>query len=128
MQKIKNMKEKSTLVLGATPKSNRYAYKATQELANHGIKVYPVGIRKGEISGIEIITDRPEIKDVHTVTLYVGPERQVDWYNYILDTIAPKRIVFNPGTENQELKKMAEERGIFTEEICTLVALSLDSY
>jgi len=122
------MNNKPTLVLGATPKSNRYAYKATKDLASHGHTVYPVGIRKGEISGIEIITDRPAIKGVHTVTLYVGPERQVDWYNYILDTIAPKRIVFNPGTENQELKKMAEERGILTEEICTLVALSLDSY
>ena len=118
---------KKTLVLGATPNPERYAYLATMRLAQHGHEVIPVGIRKGAIDGHEIVEGKPEEKGVDTVTLYLGPDRQPEYYDYIL-SLQPKRIIFNLGTENPELAQLANERGIETVEGCTLVMLSIGSY
>jgi len=118
---------KSTLVLGASPNPTRYAHLATRRLKQAGHEVYPVGIRKGEIAGLEIHTDQPQIEGLDTITLYVGPGRQAAYYNYIL-SLNPKRIIFNPGTENAELMRLAREKGIETEIACTLVMLSTGSY
>lgn len=118
---------KPTVVIGASPNADRYSYKATISLQNHQHQVYPVGLRKGTINGQEIITDRPAIKDVDTVTLYVGPDNQPYWYDYIL-ALKPKRLIFNPGTENPELEKLATDNGIETTEACTLVLLSIKQY
>ena len=119
---------KNTLVLGASPNSERYSYKATVSLVKNGYKVFPVGLRKGEIEGLLILTNSPAIKNIDTVTLYVGPQNQHVYYDYILNQIHPRRIVFNPGTENQELQALAEEKGIETEVACTLVLLSLNRF
>lgn len=118
---------KKTLVLGASDNPARYSYRAVHMLKNHGHEVLPVGIRKGEVAGLNIHTDRPQHNDIDTVTLYVGPQNQPSWYDYILD-LKPRRILFNPGTENPELERMAHERGIRTEEACTLVLLSIGQY
>lgn len=118
---------KKTLVLGATDNPARYAYRAVHQLKNHGHEVVPVGIRKGSVAGLEIRNDRPATENVDTVTLYVGPQNQPAWYDYILD-LNPKRIIFNPGTENPELEELAHQRGIKTEEACTLVMLSVGQY
>lgn len=118
---------KKTLVLGASPNPDRYSYKATSKLAAHGHDVVPVGVRSGEIEGHQIITDRPQPEDLDTVTLYIGPARQPDYYDYIL-SLKPKRIIFNPGTENEELMQLANNEGIETEVACTLVLLSTDQY
>ncbi|UOQ71014.1 CoA-binding protein [Hymenobacter cellulosilyticus] len=118
---------KKTLVLGASDNPARYSYRAVHQLKQHGHEVVPVGIRKGQVAGLDIHTDRPTAGDVDTVTLYVGPQNQPAWYDYILD-LQPKRIIFNPGTENEELERMAQERGIRTEEACTLVMLSIGNY
>lgn len=118
---------KKTLVLGATPNPERYAYLATMRLAKYGHEVVPVGIRKGEIEGIEIIEGKPDVDAVDTVTLYVGEARQPEYYDYIL-SLQPKRIIFNPGTENPELMRLAQAQGIETVEGCTLVMLSIGAY
>ena len=118
---------KKTLVLGASDNPARYSFRAVHMLKNHGHEVLPVGIRKGEVAGMNIHTDRPRAADIDTVTLYVGPQNQPTWYDYILD-LKPRRILFNPGTENPELERMARERGIHTEEACTLVLLSIGQY
>ena len=118
---------KITVVIGASPNADRYSYKATVSLQSHQHTVYPVGLRKGTINGLEIITDKPAIENVDTVTLYVGPGNQPYWYDYIL-SLKPKRIIFNPGTENAELENMASAKGIYTEEACTLVLLSIKQY
>ena len=118
---------KKTLVLGASDNPARYAYRAAHMLKNHGHEVVPVGIRKGEVAGMTIRTDRPPATNIDTVTLYVGPQNQPGWYDYILD-LQPRRILFNPGTENPELERLAHERGIRTEEACTLVLLSIGQY
>lgn len=119
---------KKTLILGASSNPERYAYKATVMLAKHGHEVYPVGLREGQIEDHEILTNNPLIKDVDTVTLYVGPKNQAVYYDYILNQIKPKRIIFNPGTENAELESLAKEQDIETEIACTLVLLSVGNY
>jgi predicted CoA-binding protein len=121
------LKSKPTVVIGASPNAERYSNKATISLLNHHHTVYPVGIKKGTIHNLEIITDKPIIHDVDTVTLYVGPNNQPDWYDYIL-SLKPKRIIFNPGTENDELVSLAKANGIATEIACTLVLLSTNQY
>lgn len=118
---------KKTLVLGASDNPDRYSYRAVHQLKKHGHEVVPVGIRKGQVAGLPIHTDRPAAENVDTVTLYVGPQNQPSWYDYILD-LQPKRIIFNPGTENPELERLANARGIQTEEACTLVMLSVGQY
>ncbi len=118
---------KKTVVLGATPNPERYAYLATQRLVKFGHEVVPVGLKKGLIAGLEIQQGEPALEEVDTVTLYMGAERQQPLHDYIL-SLHPKRIIFNPGAENPELEKMAHERGIETVEGCTLVMLSIGTY
>ena len=116
-----------TLVLGATDNPDRYAYRAVHSLKNHGHEVVPVGIRRGEVAGLPIHTNRPQEAGIDTVTLYVGPQNQPGWYDYIRG-LQPRRILFNPGTENPELEALAQQQGIRTEEACTLVLLSTGQY
>ena len=118
---------KDTVVIGASDNEERYAYKATVSLKHHGHKVYPVGLRGGNIEGVEILTGNPAIQNVDTVTLYVGPQNQVAWQDYIF-SLKPKRIIFNPGTENAAFEKAAREKGIEPIQACTLVMLSIGSY
>lgn len=119
---------KRTLILGASPNPDRYAYKATVKLDKYNHPVFPVGLRDGKIENHSILTNTPVIEDIDTVTLYIGPKNQPVYYDYILNKIKPKRIIFNPGTENPELEQMAKEKGIETEIACTLVLLSLNDY
>jgi predicted CoA-binding protein len=118
---------KKTLVLGATPDKSRYANLAANRLVQHGHSIVNVGLKPGEVAGVPI--EKPEAihTDIDTLTLYVGPQHQPELYDYILKT-HPKRIIFNPGTENEELERMAEEKGIETENACTLVLLSIGQY
>lgn len=118
---------KKTVVLGATPNPERYAYLATVRLAHHGHEVVPIGIRSGKIGDLDILDGTPPVKDVDTVTLYVGPDRQPPLYDYIF-SLQPQRIIFNPGTENPELAALARQKGIETVEGCTLVMLSIGQY
>ncbi|MEJ6981951.1 CoA-binding protein [Pedobacter sp. P351] len=118
---------KKTIVLGATPDSSRYAFLASNKLARYGHEIINVGIKRGEVAGVPI--EKPELihSDVDTITLYVGPHNQKTLYDYVLN-INPKRIIFNPGTENPELQSLAEQKGIQTVMGCTLVMLSTGEY
>jgi len=118
---------KPTAIIGATPKQDRYAYIATARLKKYGHTVFPVGMHEGTIEGEIILTDKPQLKDIDTVTLYVGPQNQASWEEYIL-SLKPKRIIFNPGTENPDFEKKATEKGIECIEACTLVLLSIGEY
>jgi predicted CoA-binding protein len=115
---------KKTVVVGATPNQSRYANLAASMLAEYNHETVLLGIKKGEIDGNPIlnIRDRPAITDVDTVTLYIGPQRQPEWYDYLLG-LKPKRIIFNPGTENEEFEALAKKQGIEPLEACTLVLL-----
>jgi predicted CoA-binding protein len=118
---------KKTLVLGASPNPSRYSYMAVNRLAAHRHPVVAIGKRKGTVGSVEITTDHLAVEDVHTITLYLNPQNQKEYYDYIL-SLQPRRIIFNPGTENDELEKQAQKAGIETVEGCTLVMLGAGMY
>ncbi|MFN3405875.1 MAG: CoA-binding protein [Cytophagaceae bacterium] len=121
------MPGKKTIVLGATPDSSRFAYKAANMLVKYGHEMVPVGIKKGQVAGVTILNGQPDVPEVDTIALYVGPQNQVNLYDYIIK-LKPKRIIFNPGTENDELIDMAKKNNIEPVMGCTLVMLSVGSY
>ena len=119
--------QKKTVVLGASQNEERYSNMAVKKLVAHNHPVTAIGNKEGVINNIKIIKDSPVINDVDTITLYLNPDNQKPYYNYIL-SLHPKRIIFNPGTENDELQKLASEQGIKTMDACTLVLLSTNQY
>jgi len=117
-----NTDKKKTLVIGGSIKPERYSNKAIRKLLNYGHPVVSIGLREGEVNGVKIKTGLPELSDINTITLYIGPQNQPQYYDYLLN-LEPERIVFNPGTENSEFEKLAESKGVETIEHCTLIML-----
>jgi predicted CoA-binding protein len=122
-------KSKITLVVGATDNPERYAYRAADLLQAKGIPMIPIGIKKGLVFGEEILDLRlkPALEEIHTITLYFGPSNQSEWMEYLIG-LGPKRIIFNPGTENSLFFQKAEEAGIEALEACTLVMLTTGQF
>ena len=118
---------KKTLVIGASPNPDRYAYHAVERLRSAGHEVIPLGIKKGEIAGISIEQGFPTIDDLHTITLYINPHLQEGYYDYVLKA-QPKRLIFNPGTENPTFAEKARREGIEVVIACTLVMLSIGAF
>ena len=120
---------KKTVIIGASTNPSRFAYLAAERLHEHGVEFVLVGIKKGNVLGQEILDLRaqPKISDVDTITLYINPTNQREWYDYFLK-LKPKRVIFNPGTENPELEKLLEEKNIEALEACTLVMLGSGQY
>jgi predicted CoA-binding protein len=116
-----SVKEK-VLVIGASPNPSRYSFIATEMLTEYGHEVYPYGIRKGTIGNLPIKLNWPENKQIDTVTMYVGPPLQEQYFENIIK-LKPKRVIFNPGTENEQFYALLKENGIAYEEACTLVLL-----
>lgn len=121
------METKKTLVIGASEKPVRYAYKAVKMLQQHNVPVVAFGNREGEINGTPIHKIFPKDEDIHTVTLYLSAKNQEGFYDKIID-LKPQRVIFNPGTENPEFEKLLAQNGIESEIACTLVLLSTNSY
>ena len=119
--------KKKTLVLGASTNPERFGYMAVRKLKYHNIPVVAVGLREGDISGVRIEKPFPKFEDIHTVTLYIGPKNLPAYYDYIL-SLNPKRVIFNPGTENPELEEILIQNDIHVEEACTLVLLGSGQY
>lgn len=118
---------KKTLVLGASDNPSRYSYLALRKLKAKGHPVVAIGKKKGKVDDIPIETDHLPIENLDTVTLYLNPMNQREYHDYIL-SLRPKRIIFNPGTENDTLIKQAKENGIQPVIGCTLVMLSIGNY
>jgi len=118
---------KLTLVIGASEKPERFSNKAIRKLRSYGHPVEAIALRPGEVDGVVFKTGFPELKDIDTVTLYIGPARQPQYYDYLLG-LKPKRIIFNPGTENPEFIRKIKEHGIEPVEKCTLVMLDTDQF
>lgn len=116
-----------TLVVGASPKPGRYAYLAVSELKKRGHEVVALGVHPGNIQGIPITTDKPLLKGIDTVTLYINAARQEEYYDYILE-MKPRRIIFNPGSENPLFMRIAKLEGVEVLVACTLVMLSTGQY
>ena len=120
---------KRTVIIGATTNPSRYSSMAAEMLTSYHHEIIPVGIKKGEVKGKPIldINQRPLIEDIDTITIYIGPQHQAAYYDYLV-TLKPKRVIFNPGTENHELATLLEESGAEAIEACTLVMLRSGQY
>lgn len=122
---------KKTAIVSTRPESNQYAVRAAMMMEQQELPFVPVGVQleTGEVIGHKVLDlrEKPEIDEVDTLTLYIHPMFQKQWYDYLLG-LHPKRIIFNPGAENQEFKKLAEKQGIECVEACTLVMLSVGDF
>lgn len=118
---------KHTLVIGASENTERYSNKAIRKLVQYNHPVTAIGNREGKVEGISFSKTRPNLTDIDTVTMYIGPAHQEEYVDYIF-SLHPKRIIFNPGTENDEFEAKAAQQGIQVMEACTLVLLSTGQY
>lgn len=121
------MTQKKTLVIGASENPERYSNRVTRLLNQQNVPVVAIGLKAGEIDGIKIQTGFPKIENVDTVTLYVGPAHQPQYYDYVLG-LKPRRVIFNPDTENPEFEEKVKKAGIEVLEACSLVMLSVGNY
>jgi predicted CoA-binding protein len=121
------MQTSVTMVLGASPNPERYSYMASVMLLEKGHAVYPYGIKKGMIQSLSILQDWPSPGSIASLTLYLGPAAQAEYYDQII-ALKPARIIFNPGTENPVLVELAHAANITTIEACTLVMLTTGQY
>lgn len=119
--------KKKTLVLGASDNPSRYSYLALHRLKNLGHPVVAIGKKPGMVADVPIEKEKKDFDNVNTVTLYLNPMHQKQYYDYII-SLKPKRIIFNPGAENDELSDLAIRNGIKPMEACTLVLLSTGQY
>ena len=119
--------QKKTLVLGASMNPGRYSNIAIKRLVSQNQPTVAVGLRKGEVAGVAITNEEEDFEDVDTVTLYLNAQRQAQYYDYIL-SLKPKRVIFNPGTENPELYALLRKNKIEIEIACTLVMLATNQY
>ena len=118
---------KKTLVLGASNNPQRYSYLAVNRLRSKGYPVVAIGKKQVRVADVDIDTEKKDFPAVDTVTLYLNPRSQQEYYDYIL-SLHPRRIIFNPGAENPELEQLAKDHGILPVEACTLVMLSTGQY
>ena len=115
------------LVIGASLKPYRYSNMAIKRLLSHGLSVRAIGLRKGDVSGVPIDLGHPDYSDIDTVLMYINPRRQPEYTEYIIN-LRPRRVIFNPGTENAELESLLAEKNIEVVEACSLVMLASDQY
>lgn len=118
---------KKTLVLGASTNPERFSYQAVRKLKFNNIPVVAVGLREGEIAGVQVEKPFPKFDEIHTVTLYIGPKNLPPFYNYVL-SLKPKRVIFNPGTENPEFAGILKQADIEVMHGCTLIMLTNNLY
>ena len=121
------MIQKKTLVIGASTNPRRYSHKAIRKLRNHSHPVEAISLREGMVEDVLFKTGFPKLIDIHTVTLYIGTKHQPQYYEYLV-ALAPVRVIFNPGTENDELIKLLSNNNIEAVENCTLVMLGSGFY
>lgn len=115
------------MVIGVSAKQDRYSNKAVHLLRKYGHEVIALGFESAEVSDVHVETEWGIYEHVDTVSMYINPERQKAYYEYILG-LKPSRIIFNPGTENKELEQLAKDQGILALEACTLVMLNTGQY
>lgn len=125
--RMDGMEKNKTLVLGASDNPARYSNMAIRMLRGHGYEVAAIGAKDTRVEDVEVTKEKPVREDIDTVTLYLNPTLQRSYYDYIL-SLRPRRIIYNPGTENPELQGLAYEAGIENMEACTLVMLSTGQY
>jgi predicted CoA-binding protein len=116
-----------TLVIGASLKPSRYSHLAIKKLSEKSIKTDAFGLKEGIVYGVQIKTNFVDFQNIHTVTLYLNPKSQEEYYQKIID-LKPKRVIFNPGTENPSFYSLLKNNNIEVEVACTLVLLAIDQF
>lgn len=116
-----------TLVIGASVNPERYSFLAVNSLLKHNHEVVAIGAHSGVIQNVSIATEKLPFENVHTVSLYLNPQRQSEYYDYIIG-LKPQRVIFNPGTENPEFFILLDKANIVYETACTLVLLSTSQF
>ncbi len=119
--------KRKVLVMGASTNPERYSFRAINQLLHHGFEVAALGNKEGQVQNVPILKELIPYENIHTVTMYLGAKNQVPYYNYIL-SLNPKRVIFNPGSENGDFADMLRKKGIEVEEACTLVMLSVGAF
>ncbi|MEX6626078.1 CoA-binding protein [Tenacibaculum pacificus] len=119
--------KKKTLVIGASLNPTRYSNIAIKRLIDKSVEVVAIGLRSGSIFGVVVATEKVSFNDINTITLYLNSERQKEYYSYII-ALKPERVIFNPGTENEDFYTLLSENDIKYEIACTLVLLSTNQY
>lgn len=127
MQKNAYLRGMKTLVLGASENAFRYSYRAIKSLRNHGYEVVAIAARPGQVDDVVFLTEKEPVEDVHTVTMYLNPQRQATYEDYII-SLAPKRVIFNPGSENPDFAEKLKQNNIEPVIACTLVMLNTNQY
>ena len=119
----------TTIVLGASENPNRYSNIAIRMLRSYHFETIAIGNKVGMVLDVPITIFNPTeaYPSVHTITLYLNPKNQEKYYSYILN-LKPKRVIFNPGTENQDFMDELEKNNIEVTEACTLVLLRTEQY
>jgi uncharacterized protein len=118
---------KKTLIIGTSTDSSRYSYLAANRLVSYNHEIELLGIKEGVVAGKEINTEKVKFEDIDTVTLYLSSQRQSEYFDYVAD-LKPRRVIFNPGTENPTFENFLTEKGIEPIEACTLVMLATGQY
>lgn len=121
------MKQRKTLILGASTDPSRYSYMANTRLQSYGHPVVALGRKEGDVGDVSITTELKPFENIDTITLYLNPMNQKEYYDYII-SLNPKRVIFNPGTENPELFALLKKAHIEIDVACTLVLLSTNQY
>ena len=121
------MKEKKTLILGASTNPSRYSYQAANRISRAGHPIVLVGVKNGKVADVEIQNSVEGVNDIDTVTLYLGEKNQIAYEDFTLN-LSPKRVIFNPGAENPELMQKLLKKGVEAFEACTLVMLSTGQF
>ena len=119
--------KKKTLVVGASDSPSRYSYHAINRLIANDHEVEAIGSRAGEIGSVKIFEGKKKVNDIDTVTIYLNKRNQEKYYDYIVN-LKPRRVLFNPGTENVEFEALLSSKNISHERVCTLVLLSINQY
>jgi len=121
------MTKKTTLVLGASDNPSRYSFLAINKLRRFNHTVAALGRKQTLVADVQVSKEQQSFEDIDTVTLYLNPKHQEEYYDYIL-SLNPRRIIFNPGTENPVLEELARKNNIQPIHGCTLVMLSTGQY
>ena len=121
------MVDYKTLVIGASPNSDRYSHQVVVRLLEAGIEVVPMGIKEAKIGNIKIVPPFTPQNEIHTISLYLSIEKQDKYTDFIIK-LKPQRLIFNPGAENKILAEKLNTEGIFWENSCNLVLLATNQY
>lgn len=115
--------KKKVAILGASNKPERYAHKAYKMLQEYGHETFLVHPSLDKVEDKKVYKNLSEVpQPIDTLTMYVGPQISSGLIEEIRK-LSPRRIIFNPGSENEDIVEALGDTDIQMMEACTLVLL-----